>query len=508
MEITSWTLKHYGPKGQTLKQTYSNAEPYNIGSPFTIDRLGDGAPSLFTFMAVPDGPQLIGVRDIMQLELNGSPVFYGYVADLWNPSLTYPRRYRVLGGRRLLDYAIMDGTTYTTPTNVKNIVWDLLASLAPQAVKHDPNRIDDPNITATLGPSEGVTLSQVFDALLAVIGDKTWRWGVGPDGYFYFKQFGAAELPADEHLLYAANDDVEKLTTGVKVIVGHDYRGWPIAVDYHDSYGSTNGGAYPDTDFEMRRAVAVPADDILDVEPVTGLDADDAHGCYYNPSNSSWVCDDKYTYFTDRLVGTRWQAKGQQDASTCLTGIGNWGFRKVHFGSVDDAVALYIDVAAPSEDNSSQGAILKLWKTDGLIEEVAAYDLGTGFKGLIDLRGIDFDTLGVVTQSGCTNIGRWNIIIRELHLYRAGDTFNRYAPSLLSAPYSHPQRLRWRGYVEPFARANLGGDILDVSAWKHYLGTDEQYTEAVFAQHGEPNALAVKRAIERATERVKVEVHR
>ena len=480
-----WQLQVYTPDGATLLGSYANAQSPGPGGilGFEIERDPVGDPLVMTFEAVPSLTPYLDLRNIVKLTVDNTPVFWGYLETTWNASIDHPRTYRALGGRKLVQYAVMDKTAFNTPTSLTTIFQSLAGALLPAAITYDANRVASVSTTAVLRPSEGARLDKVFDALAAMMGSAEWRWGVDATGTFYFEQYtGTTDLTGA--LVTYDHEGADRLITGVTFVFAQTREGVPIAW----SYAGAKDGTY-----QMRRSYAVDPDAALRVAQVTGAADVTGDGTVQGETwSGSWTSNNDLSYLTDYSTHTRWRTFGDVGAgATCQAAIRFFG---AEFAvSATNPQALYIRAQALEEQTG--GNIVVELRNAG--NSVATFSLGTDVDEFLDVRGLTFDAVRVGVISGCFNIARWNIGVYELRLYYADSRTEAIAASFIQDPQDRPTVATWQGYKAPTLYVDDGSGAQLADGWTHTLQIGKWETKVNIKPPGDANARAVVNYVER-----------
>ena len=125
---------------------------------------------------------------VVQLLLDGSPAFYGCVADPPSMKSTTAERITALGGREILRKKLSDGKPYANTVGIFTIVRDLLSRLCPQGLTYIPTFIGDgtggdtgPTLSTFYKPYQ--SLDKVLDALAK---SANVSWDVDNEGKIFF----------------------------------------------------------------------------------------------------------------------------------------------------------------------------------------------------------------------------------------------------------------------------------------------------------------------------------
>lgn len=177
--MSTWTLNVWDPIKSAQKAQYTQAAPGGILDGFTAEVDGAGSGIQMRWYAIPSDVD-IAPRDIVQLIVDGTPVFYGVVSQAW-PSFDGARReYLARGGAELLRWRYPDPAAYSDKAEV--IVSTLLSQYIHPALT--VGTVSNALVVDVRVPG-GVPLSEILDQLAAATGS---RWGVNAAGEAFFYQ--------------------------------------------------------------------------------------------------------------------------------------------------------------------------------------------------------------------------------------------------------------------------------------------------------------------------------
>lgn len=245
-----WEIEVWTPDRATSKAVYSAANPGGIAGGMRWSVAPNGNGRLFVFHAKPAAVN-IGPRDLVQLRIDGTPAFFGFVEQSWPSGDTSLREYRAVGASELLAQRIYDGKPYAKQ-DVGAIVRDIAQRLLPPAIQYDAALIPDTGWSLALQGGLGVSLARVFGDL-AKATDPPLQYGVDARGRFFFKAASGSVVVDSEGLERRAMPlDASEIVTAAVVLVGG------IAVRYeapeHARYGAEKAWVYPvTTDMKVDR---------------------------------------------------------------------------------------------------------------------------------------------------------------------------------------------------------------------------------------------------------------
>jgi len=490
--MATWQLSIWTPDGATLLRTFDNAGNAGGIGGFEVERDAAGDPLVLTFDAVPALTPNLDLRNIVQLKVDGTPVFWGYLETTWNANIQHPRRYQALGGRKLVQYALMDQTAYNTPTSLTTIYQSLAGSLLPSAITYDPARVASVSVTAVLRPSEGARLDQVFDALASMMGSPEWRWGVDANGTFYFEHRDAVTNLSGA-LVHYDHEGADRLVTGVTFVFGRDYTGAPIAWSYA---GAT------DPTYEMHRSYTIDPDSVLSVVQPTNIFAPRGGSLQGEYWDEEWKANNDTGYLTDYSTQTRWHSWGELTSSSCQLGIGKFGLGADVAPTNPIMLRIRAELLAEPLPDGATGITVELWGSG--LNPKASWSLGRSVDTILDVRGYEFTSVRVYVTSPCDNICTWDIAVYELMVYEATARSEAVARSFLQDPQNRPTSAVWPGYVAPTLYVDDGGGAQLADGWTHTLQVGRWETAVHVKPVGDASARAVINYVNRRVEDARI----
>lgn len=201
----TWKLKIYPPNGTGAPREFTQAGESGVRNGFAwqLTPYGDNVQLRF---AGKNAHLQVGPRDVIRLEVDNQPAFFGVVTRPPNPRSKNGEEFTVVGGREVLRRAQMDGKEYVN-AGIYSIVRDIAGRLlAGRAVTYDATLVGNgtgtdagPLLSRYYAPTS--SLLDVMDGLAKAAGDVPW--GVDAQGRFFFARPAPAALTVayDAHQL-------------------------------------------------------------------------------------------------------------------------------------------------------------------------------------------------------------------------------------------------------------------------------------------------------------------
>ena len=185
----SWELYVYDPIGSSLLASYSDTNPGPIVGGFAWSTRPGGGNVQMRFTAVPSGMPSPIVRSIVQLRIDGTPVFWGTLTKTWPSDEDESREYVALGGEELLSRRYLSFVRYDD-TLVEDVVNGILAHRHPAT---SIGQIDATGYKVSVSSPGPVDLKTLLDDLAKKVG---YYWGVNASGEVFFVK-DAGQISAD-----------------------------------------------------------------------------------------------------------------------------------------------------------------------------------------------------------------------------------------------------------------------------------------------------------------------
>jgi len=229
--MSQWDLYIYDQAATNLLAQYSNASPGPIVDGFTW-RIGPGGDNLqLVFNAVPSQMPWPIDMCVVQLRIDGSPVFFGVINQFWPRDESDEREYVVVGISELYKRRFAISPRFDSVA-VENIVNSLVSNYGHPL--SSIGTIEATGQVGSLGSAGPVDLYTLLSDLAKQVG---FVWGVDSSGAFFFKR-PTTEITADYHwqgLAYLPANASEMVTKGV-VFGGEHKAGGKVEVwaEYND----------------------------------------------------------------------------------------------------------------------------------------------------------------------------------------------------------------------------------------------------------------------------------
>lgn len=243
----SWTLKAYKPDGATLNAEYSPSSPGGVVGGFSWSRRADGTGVQLRFSAIPSLTPGLEPRGIVQLLIDGEPVFWGPLVTTWPADDQEVREYEAAGGDELLAHRYATSPRYDEqPT--EQIVSDLLAQYNHPALS--VGALASTGAVSSVASSGPVDLRTLIGDLAKQVG---FSWGVDPSGKVVFGlAAGTTTVDYRTHgLRWLPVDGSEVVTKGI-VFGGEHKAGGNVEV-----FAEYNGGVYWRTNMGTQEMASV-----------------------------------------------------------------------------------------------------------------------------------------------------------------------------------------------------------------------------------------------------------
>ncbi len=176
----SWMLRAYKPDGTTLNAEYTPSAPGGVVDGFRWSRRADGTGVQLRFSAIPSLTAGLEPRGIVQLWIDGEPVFWGPLITTWPSDDQEVREYEATGGDELLAHRYAISPRYDDVA-VEQIVSDLLARYNHPALS--VGAITSTGAVSSVASSGPVDLRTLIGDLAKQVG---FSWGVDPSGKVVF----------------------------------------------------------------------------------------------------------------------------------------------------------------------------------------------------------------------------------------------------------------------------------------------------------------------------------
>ena len=176
----SWMLRAYKPDGTTLNAEYTPSAPGGVVDGFRWSRRADGTGVQLRFSAIPSLTAGLEPRGIVQLWIDGEPVFWGPLITTWPSDDQEVREYEATGGDELLAHRYAISPRYDDMA-VEQIVSDLLARYNHPALS--VGAITSTGAVSSVASSGPVDLRTLIGDLAKQVG---FSWGVDPSGKVVF----------------------------------------------------------------------------------------------------------------------------------------------------------------------------------------------------------------------------------------------------------------------------------------------------------------------------------
>ena len=484
----SWTLTVKASDGASTRATYSDASPGGIVGGFEWSTRGDGAPLQLRFTAVPSGVD-IQPRDIIALEVDGSPAFWGVATVTWPSYETDVREYTALGGIELLRYrSHIDPASYPEQ-DVASIARQVISAYKHPAVTYDAALIPDLGDTISMPSVYRLELGQILDTLARTVSSKGVTWGVDAQGRAYFGvPSGNLEVDYAGHDVRWTQTDASDVVTRVDLLLATMHDPEPDGVRYSPLYVATPEClGYPKTPAPVVVS-AVHADDAVygrhRVYSAEGLIVQDGYPALLSSTNIS-----NPTYATDGVVSTYASNAASGDAELVYSVAAGKYVRGVAVGfslyNQDLHLEAEVQYSWQSDTKPPGGAPCAYSRTNHY--SVQAAD-GASVRILalppMDPKQIstDYDVTITLRVRGAAAADEWRVY--DVQLIRIDmDRALEYAQSLLKPPIQLPASVRWPGHVTPVPQVTIigapGGDLSHaVTRWRYVWRSDAMETLA------------------------------
>jgi hypothetical protein len=457
--MATWTLNVYTPTGgphvpSSLIASYSNSSPGGIVEGFQWSCAPHGDCLQLEFSAVP---KLVNIppRYMVQLVVNGTPAFYGYISRGWYATSGRAERYTAIGAAQLLRQRYAN-VTITGSTEIAGIVNQVMAFKHP-AINYTGT---PPNTGYTLSTFKApwVDIATILKDLAAAAGGVSW--GVRPDATFYFQSVSSVRatsyVTANLRYLPVEAAEVWDIVRLIHPATGATYTynaGFGLSAekavlvpnmpDYMDRLSGTFSASHNISNLDNSSVTGgINPDWLYDRDPTTG------YVFYYDPP-SGLIC---LPFVTTRgCIFTFTPTPGQ-----LLLWQVDAGLVPLEAPNYPQARTLNI-LLSHSQSGPSLLSYFEL--KDGYT--YVPSNIETGYNSAF--------YVGAQVNNSCTP---YRLAVRRFAVYTPGATLQRFASALTQNFYQSPSEIHIPGYVPPTTLLTLlntpSGDVTNpVGRWEY-----------------------------------------
>lgn len=437
----NWELRVYKPIGgphiaDSLIASYTPSSPGGIVGEMRWTRRPDGDCVQFEWEAVPS---LVDIppRAIVQLLIDGTPVWYGVAVRTWPKRETRVQRYTALGGRHLLR-AKYFAKIWSSGGDTGTIAGEIIANYRHPSLQAASVSASGYSLTYLSVP--GVDVATVLDRLAQVTPGTTW--GVDASGTIYWGRVS--------RIAQIAGTDLRNLPVVSELV-------WDMVHFVLPSGGLltyTFGGEYG-----AERAFILDQALLESANPTSvDLPQDYERHFYSTDGGSTWVEVQNLNPYLSYLY--------DNSLSTCLRASGTMPMfiYFLFFNYQNPAVMLFVK-------GQMSYAYVRGYSQSNQILWTINVPLGNAYIPLpsaVSRLGISRGTsVGEIpaTQSP---------IICELRTLVAGSTLYNAAAALVRTPYLEPTEFVERGIIEPATTVILqeAGASVSPVEWEYTLSPE------------------------------------